>query len=571
MIALVRVHVYVYVWIDSLCLCMSIGIICKRVLMYIHAIHIYVSVHVSIHVCISTCTYVCVYMRVCMCVRTQQVERQWVWEIRSVSHYPIRIPPLLPISRPTLNVSTVSLAAAAVTAVAVVTAPADAVAVAPAAPLAGGGQGEHDAMHAPAVHTAANSHVLDTRALGAGGESEGSESGACAGWDTAQTFTVSLALQRPASLWGEAAEGVVHTSAPRWVRGHDGGRVVLTGKGTQEMRVQVRHAHDASPVYVHLVSDKGLVVSAWVLTFAHSASKAKQTPCGVRIALEELRFARQGHIVLPTGLGARGSGGQQVMDLAALKLRMRTDLAVTLGCDAARVQIIKVAAREALPHGPALQVFRALDSDGSGQLENAELRQALRRMRVHGVLVDDLDALLGILDPSGDGKVSFEEFVAALDAGIDVDVLLVAPPVNLDNSEDAVDVVVEHPSPLQLAEKLYEEVCCSTYGTSRGGGGSALVGMLRFCGEVEVVPTSMRAVRGQSTEDAAAVAIQKRVRGVQTRDKKKREMQHREVAALKIQRLQRTNLARRQRAEEVLYVFLVFAWKCVHCTIYGCA
>ena len=83
----------------------------------------------------------------------------------------------------------------------------------------------------------------------------------------------------------------VHTTAPNGVRSQDGKAVVTQGDRA-EMQVEVNRAHDDSPVYVNLVDEDGQVVSNWLLTFAQSAATAKQTPCGVRLSLEELRFSR---------------------------------------------------------------------------------------------------------------------------------------------------------------------------------------------------------------------------------------------------------------------------------------
>lgn len=189
------------------------------------------------------------------------------------------------------------------------------------------------------------------------------------------------------------------------------------------------------------------------------------------------------------------------MEMKELKDHLRTDLALTMGCDPARVQLVKVETRQVLSHGPALEVFHELDADASGVLNRSELKKAIRRLSVHGVMIEDVDALLEILDPSGDGNVTFDEFVAALDAGLDVH--LIVMPAHKEDGDD--EGLGQGPSgaamsPLDLAEKLFEFAAGSPYGSSRGAGDSALVGLLRFCGEVEILPTSRRIVRGQDRQ-----------------------------------------------------------------------
>ena len=189
------------------------------------------------------------------------------------------------------------------------------------------------------------------------------------------------------------------------------------------------------------------------------------------------------------------------MEINDLKTRLRTDVALTLRCEEARVQLLKVAARQVLSHGPALEVFRQLDADGSGVLERGELRKAVKRLGVHGVLVDDVDSLLDILDPSGDGQVSFDEFVSALDAGLDVHLLLLpAPKHDADDMDLRADSLHPSATPLDLAERLYHFVANSPYGSSKGAGDASLVGLLRFCGQVEVLPTSKCVARNQDRQ-----------------------------------------------------------------------
>jgi hypothetical protein len=372
-------------------------------------------------------------------------------------------------------------------------------------------------------------HIITIPPPGAATSSEVS-----AGAEQAETFNVEVTLQRPVSLWGQDGAGMVYSSAPLSVRSENEAQISLQGKNKVELRLQVSRRHDASPVFLHVMGENGLL-SAWQLTFVQPAVRARMTSCGVRFTLEEFRFTRQGQVLLPS----RGrSSEQHTMELADLKTRLKTDLALALGCDVMRVQITKISAREALPRGPALEVFRSLDKDGSGRLERRELKFAVKQMRMHGLMIEDIDALLAILDPSGDGEVTFEEFVAALETGLDVHVLLLPiPKTLLDEDEESGPGPAVQVPPAGLAENLYQLVVDSLYGTSTGGGGSGLVGLLRYCGEMEVLPTSLLGLRGQSREHFAAIRIQKRVRGAQVRDKKRRLAQNLETVAGKIQEL----------------------------------
>ena len=457
-----------------------------------------------------------------------KTERQWVWEIRPVAHQVISIPP--PVTAPPVSVPSegpTSLAEAASSLVESTDTDA----------ITSGARDEAGAGDEVAEHPGEDG-AGDTPEAGRGGE-------AIAESEQAQMFDVQVTLERPWSLWGQDSKGFVYSSAPQAVRSDEEAQaqVVVQGKDKVELRLRVSRQHDASPVFLHVVGQNGLL-SAWQLTFVHSAAKARMTACGVRITLEELRFTRQGQVLLPS----RGStSGQLSMEVAALKTRLRTDLAQALGCEVTRVQLTKISAREALPHGPALEVFRSLDTDGSGKLERHELRLAVKQMRIHGLMIDDVDALLAILDPSGDGEVTFEEFIAALDSGFNIYVLLL--PFIKPDEESGQHAGVQL-SPADLAENLYKMVVDSTYGTSRGGGGSGLVGLLRYCGEIEVLPTSLHGARGQNIEEIAAVRIQKRVRGVQARDKKRRQAQYEEIAATKIQGLYRRRQTRGQRAAQ---------------------
>ena len=422
------------------------------------------------------------------------VVRQWLWEVRSMTALTVRVPP---------------------------------------APIPAGASatGTSEALADPDTIAVADSgHVADSGSklsgsgavVGARDDVDSGWGAGSAGWQKAEAYDVQMVLERPLSLWGEAKRGLVHTSAPNAVRSKGGAAVRLGGESRVAVELEVKHAHDGSPVFLHVVSEQGVVLSAWVLTFSHAA-KATLQPCGLTIALEELRLTADS-VVLPAGIGARtddGSrgGGQQKIALDDVKTRLRNDLSATLGCDSARVHVVKLAKRGTMDHAAALDVFRSLDTDGSGRLEQRELKLALRRMRLHGVMLSDINDLLAILDPSGDGQVTFEEFVSALDAGIDAHLLLLPPPTTLDNEQGRFSG--GHPAqtltPLALAEMLLGFVSDSPYGRSRRGAGSPLVGLLSLCGEVEVVPTGARVVRGETLQNRSAVAIQRRVRGVQTR------------------------------------------------------
>ena len=422
------------------------------------------------------------------------VVRQWLWEVRSMTALTVRVPPA-PIP-----------AGASATGTSEALADPDTIAVADSGHVADSG-----------------SKLSGSGAVVDAGEDVDSGAGTgSAGWQKAEAYDVQMVLERPLSLWGEAKRGLVHTSAPDAVRSKGGAAVRLGGESRVAVELQVTHAHDGSPVFLHVVSEQGAVLSAWVLTFSHAA-KATLQPCGLTIALEELRLTANS-VVLPAGIGARtddGSrgGGQQKIALNDVKTRLRNDVSATLGCDSARVHVVKLAKRGTIDHAAALDVFRSLDTDGSGRLEQRELKLALRRMRLHRVMLSDINDLLAILDPSGDGQVTFEEFVSALDAGIDAHLLLLPPPTTLDNEQDSDSGghAVQTLTPLALAELLLGFVSDSPYGESRRVAGSPLVGLLSLCGEVELVPTGARVVRGETLQNRSAVAIQRRVRGVQTR------------------------------------------------------
>ena len=66
------------------------------------------------------------------------------------------------------------------------------------------------------------------------------------------------------------------------------------------------------------------------------------------------------------------------------------------------------------------QMFKALDKDGSGTLDAAEMMQFFEMMYGDIVITnmpsqDDVVALLKSMDKNDDGKVDFEEFVAAFE------------------------------------------------------------------------------------------------------------------------------------------------------------
>jgi len=56
-------------------------------------------------------------------------------------------------------------------------------------------------------------------------------------------------------------------------------------------------------------------------------------------------------------------------------------------------------------------VFNTFDTDGSGFLDRNELANAFNNFR-GGLTAEEIDQLIADADTNGDGKVSFEEFVA---------------------------------------------------------------------------------------------------------------------------------------------------------------
>jgi hypothetical protein len=92
--------------------------------------------------------------------------------------------------------------------------------------------------------------------------------------------------------------------------------------------------------------------------------------------------------------------------------------------------------------------------------------------------------------------VSFDEFLAVLDAGVDVNLLILPPLLHEHDHHDP----HHHPElqPLEMAEAFYQRVCDSVSAKGNGGGGGELMGVMGFCAEVEVLATSTVGLRGQS-------------------------------------------------------------------------
>jgi hypothetical protein len=92
--------------------------------------------------------------------------------------------------------------------------------------------------------------------------------------------------------------------------------------------------------------------------------------------------------------------------------------------------------------------------------------------------------------------VSFDEFLAVLDAGVDVNLLILPPLLHEHEHHDP----HHHPElqPLEMAEAFYQRVCDSVSAKGNGGGGGELMGVMGFCAEVEVLATSTVGLRGQS-------------------------------------------------------------------------
>jgi calmodulin len=58
-------------------------------------------------------------------------------------------------------------------------------------------------------------------------------------------------------------------------------------------------------------------------------------------------------------------------------------------------------------------VFNSFDTDGNGFLDKEELKNAFKDFK-GGLTDEEVDALMVEADTNGDGKVSFEEFVALI-------------------------------------------------------------------------------------------------------------------------------------------------------------
>lgn len=55
-----------------------------------------------------------------------------------------------------------------------------------------------------------------------------------------------------------------------------------------------------------------------------------------------------------------------------------------------------------------------MDADGSGQLSLSEFQTVLDNYRVPGMCASDAERLFAVFDESGDGQISFDEFLTAL-------------------------------------------------------------------------------------------------------------------------------------------------------------
>lgn len=55
-----------------------------------------------------------------------------------------------------------------------------------------------------------------------------------------------------------------------------------------------------------------------------------------------------------------------------------------------------------------------MDADNSGQLSLAEFQTVLDQQRVPGMCASDAERLFNVFDTSGDGQISFDEFLTAL-------------------------------------------------------------------------------------------------------------------------------------------------------------
>ena len=58
--------------------------------------------------------------------------------------------------------------------------------------------------------------------------------------------------------------------------------------------------------------------------------------------------------------------------------------------------------------------FAIMDADQSGQLSLSEFQTVLDQQRVPGMCASDAERLFNVFDTSGDGQISFDEFMDAI-------------------------------------------------------------------------------------------------------------------------------------------------------------
>ena len=76
------------------------------------------------------------------------------------------------------------------------------------------------------------------------------------------------------------------------------------------------------------------------------------------------------------------------------------------------VIITTVVVRYVLREDELRKVFNHIDKDKSGQLDKSDVKALLKEVGASDKLTDgDIDNIIKAVDKSGDGKVSFEEFV----------------------------------------------------------------------------------------------------------------------------------------------------------------